>query len=423
MGALLLSLAAGQAFAAQWSVETHTLAAGDFNGDGRSDLLVIARSASQPSGIALSNSSGVPTGLHQTWGSNHLGITWSGSTYAPRIGDFNGDGRDDVFLQRVSGGNHYLLLATANGKLTAIYQTLTNSSLSVAWSQAERRIEVGDFNDDGRADLFLQSKALNVDNAVVLGTTSGFTGVTHTWPNAHLALEWSGIRALGYAGEFNGDGNADFLVQAKPNWVAVPSGGITFALPYFRDESYATVAADSGGDADTALDTWDHNHLGLEWSAVQYDALVENFDGTCGDDILLQAKRPGGSSHLVLTTCGGTLPSGSTTVHTFTNGELGLAWDGASYSFQAGDFDGNGRADIYMQAAASGGTSRIAFTASGGDVTATPTVHDPSLTTTQLSYTYDELGRLETVTFEDGSVVEYEYDAAGNRTVVTTVLN
>jgi YD repeat-containing protein len=40
----------------------------------------------------------------------------------------------------------------------------------------------------------------------------------------------------------------------------------------------------------------------------------------------------------------------------------------------------------------------------------------PAAATTDLSYTYDELGRLETVTYPDGTVVSYVYDPAGNRT-------
>ncbi len=34
----------------------------------------------------------------------------------------------------------------------------------------------------------------------------------------------------------------------------------------------------------------------------------------------------------------------------------------------------------------------------------------------QVSYTYDALGRLKTVSYTDGTVVEYHYDPAGNRT-------
>ncbi len=36
------------------------------------------------------------------------------------------------------------------------------------------------------------------------------------------------------------------------------------------------------------------------------------------------------------------------------------------------------------------------------------------------TYTYDSLGRLKTVTFTNGTVITYNYDAAGNRTSVVT---
>ena len=40
----------------------------------------------------------------------------------------------------------------------------------------------------------------------------------------------------------------------------------------------------------------------------------------------------------------------------------------------------------------------------------------PVLAQDTANYTYDELGRLKTVTYGDGVSVVYEYDAAGNRT-------
>ena len=40
----------------------------------------------------------------------------------------------------------------------------------------------------------------------------------------------------------------------------------------------------------------------------------------------------------------------------------------------------------------------------------------PALAQNIANYTYDELGRLKTVTYSNGVSVVYEYDAAGNRT-------
>ena len=36
-----------------------------------------------------------------------------------------------------------------------------------------------------------------------------------------------------------------------------------------------------------------------------------------------------------------------------------------------------------------------------------------------ITYEYDELGRLVKVTYDNGKYVEYVYDAAGNRTLVS----
>ena len=43
----------------------------------------------------------------------------------------------------------------------------------------------------------------------------------------------------------------------------------------------------------------------------------------------------------------------------------------------------------------------------------------PALAQNTVDYTFDELGRLKTVTYSNGVSVVYEYDAAGNRTQKT----
>lgn len=40
-----------------------------------------------------------------------------------------------------------------------------------------------------------------------------------------------------------------------------------------------------------------------------------------------------------------------------------------------------------------------------------------------ITYEYDALGRVTKMTYDDGSYVQYQYDAAGNRTVVAATKN
>jgi hypothetical protein len=169
----------------------------------------------------------------------------------------------------------------------------------------------------------------------------------------------------------------NLFVQAKPDWILIPYEDLSIPIPKYRDESYGIVRADGTGKPATVSDTWNRDHLGLEWSPSHYLVFVENFNGDCADDILLQAKRPGGSSYIVLTNCSGQVPTGST-VHTLAPGHLGLNWDAGSYAFVVGDFDGNGRADIYMQATTPSSTNRVAYTDNTGNVTSTPSTHAPS---------------------------------------------
>ena len=63
-----------------WSAQDYDFYAGDFNGDGNTDILFVSRNASLPSGILLSDGT-APTILGQTWASNYLGIPWSSNAY------------------------------------------------------------------------------------------------------------------------------------------------------------------------------------------------------------------------------------------------------------------------------------------------------------------------------------------------------
>jgi hypothetical protein len=175
--AVLLAVASPSAWAAtEWNTTEYDLYPGDFDGDGKTDMLYIAKDVARASGIARSDGSG-PNIPWQSWPSNYLGIPWTAISKVI-VADFNADNRSDILLQRSTPGDHYLLLADGQGKFVGVHQTIGNSHLSLSWSASEHAIVAGDFTGDGRADVFLQAtqsgaSGLNSTNYLVFADGNG----------------------------------------------------------------------------------------------------------------------------------------------------------------------------------------------------------------------------------------------------------
>jgi YD repeat-containing protein len=404
----LLALALGQAAYAQlpWSEDTHQIAFGDFNGDGKTDLLYVAKSSGANSGIALSNNAG-PYNVAQTWASNYLGIAWHSSTYRPIVGDFNGDGKADVFMQRQAQGDHYVLLSNSAGQLTAINQTVPFNLAGQIWSADGHRIVSGDFNGDARTDLFLQSATPAGLNAVFLASAGGtFSSAQQTWSNVHLGFKWSAQNAAVQAGDFNGDGKADLLVQAKPD-IALIDYEIAFPVPVYPPGRFGIANAKAtNGNGEVfytpALQIWDRRYQNVDWSAANYNAIVGDFNGDGRADILLQGRRAGMTNSEFVVSSGGQVTSGNVL-----SDPVLLTATQDQFRLYSANFDGAGGSGVYLQSVSSGGASSIAWN---------------SATTSSWAetYEYDALGRLRKVNYPNGTTTNYNFDAAGNRTNVIT---
>lgn len=179
------------------NTQDYRIYAGDFNGDGKTDFLIIAKDPSRASGIYLSDGNG-PNIPWQVWPSNYLGISWAGNQYNVIVADFDGNGQSDIFLQGTTPGDCYLLLTTANG-ITAISQTISPGTMGLVWTADQHRIVAGDFNHDGKADLFLQAAVSTGVNAVILASPNGqFTSSspTQTWNDIYLGFSWSAQESI-----------------------------------------------------------------------------------------------------------------------------------------------------------------------------------------------------------------------------------
>ena len=354
-----------------WSSQDYDLYAGDFNGDGKTDILYIAKDPSKTSGIALSDGSG-PNIPWQSWQSNYLGIAWYGNNYNIIVADFNGDGKADIFLQAVKPGDSYLILTGTDGHITAVSQTVSNSAMGLTWSSDQHRIIAGDFNGDHKADLFLQSTSAAGVNAIVTADQNGqFTASapTQTWGNSQFGFKWSTLNSIVYAADFNGDGIADLLVQAKPTFVTV-NYDVPFPVPTYPPNANGLVLAQAGSPIFTlaGVQAWSRNGNGLDWSPKSSNLIVGDFNGDGKADIIVQSKNPNGQTYLLTASASGSVFGGTATA---LSGNVSLS----GVQLIAAAFSGKST-DLYVQSATSGGTN---YVVDGVSSTYTASVQNPSL--------------------------------------------
>jgi hypothetical protein len=161
---------------------------GDFNGDGKADILWQNSSTGEVY-IWLMN------GTTQTGGGS-LGIVSTAWSIAG-VGDFNKDGKADILWRNSTTGEVYLWLM--NGTLIASQASL--GTVSTAWNI----VGIGDFNGDGDADILWQNSATG---EVYVWLMSGAT-MTGGGSLGTVAPQWA---ILG-VGDFDGDGKTDILWQ------------------------------------------------------------------------------------------------------------------------------------------------------------------------------------------------------------------
>lgn len=220
---------------------------GDFNRDGRDDIVTIL-----PSGavyVALSNPSGLGYTSTRIW-SNAIGFP--NAQYA--VGDVDGDGRDDIVRFLPQYGFVYVARSTGSS-----FETLRFARSGVC--RTGEVCKLGDVNRDGRADLvrFIRGTRTDSLRGDVQVALSG--GITFGTPSTWITDFCISNTEVCDVGDFTRDGAADIV--AFPSravygtdggaWVAISNRSNAFtrrhqALTNACPTGYHCTTGDADGD-------------------------------------------------------------------------------------------------------------------------------------------------------------------------------
>lgn len=198
--------------------------ADDFNGDGKTDLALINHAAGWTTvPIALSGAAGFTV-------ENLSAPGFAALAASPDVeavsGDFNGDGTADIALINHALGWNTVPIALVSSTGVTI-QNRPAADFATLAASPDVIVIADDFNNDGKADLALINQAAGWTSVpVALSDLTSFTINNVSAPDlANLAANAS-VSIV--AGDFNGDGVADFgLVNQGPGWNTVPVGFTT----------------------------------------------------------------------------------------------------------------------------------------------------------------------------------------------------
>lgn len=361
------------------------LATGDFNDDGYDDLVIgvpnedVVDSDDGAVHILYGTFLGLsPSGSQMLWESEIGLISENADQFGEVLatGDINGDGYDDLVVgvpyedvgSVYNAGAVDILFGSSSGLRTSGVLRLHQESTDVSgdsqrWDKFGASLAVGDFDDDGFADIAAGVPNESVSGfsyagavAVLYGAASGPSGARDAlWHRGDAYVEGD-LQANAYfgwavsAGDFDGDDYYDLAIGAPGS---THSGHASAG-------SVNVLMGSSVGITATGDHLWHQDSPGIDGACEANDAFgraltVGNFNGDNRDDLAIgvigedvDGFVDAGMVHVLLGSSGGLTYAGSQIWHQGISGVEGgreLA-DRFGTTLAAGDFNGDGRDDL-----------------------------------------------------------------------------
>lgn len=256
-----------------------SVAVGDFNHDGRLDLVTANESVATVTVLL-----GLGDGRFGNRGDYAAGT----SPHAVAVGDLNGDNLLDIAVAGQTAGYVNVLIGSAQGTFTT-HMTYNNSAF------ASDNVQIADVNGDGRPDLLTSNIPENTIT-VLLTLPGGGYGTPATYATA------PGARGLALA-DLNGDGRLDMAdVNVTNGKVSVYLG---LAPPSITGFSPAS------GAVGTSVTLTGVNFNGITSLQLNGTPITGYVVGPGGTSLTFTVPAGATSGTVVLTTAAGTATSGA----------------------------------------------------------------------------------------------------------------
>lgn len=225
----------------------YSVTVGDFNEDDKPDLAVANQGSYDPgSGSIINSSVSVLMGKGDGAFQNAVNLGQGPAANFVTVGDFNGDGKDDlagVEYGSFDFGSNISVVSVRLGNGDGSFQT----AVYYAAGTLPSSIAVGDFNRDGKSDLAVantgaydQSSGVFIDSgvSVLLGIGDG------AFQTAVPYGKGTAVNSI-TVGDFNGDGKADLAVGN--------TGHLNESKTFFINSGVSALLGDGDGAFQTAV--------------------------------------------------------------------------------------------------------------------------------------------------------------------------
>jgi Ca2+-binding RTX toxin-like protein len=334
------------------------LVSGDFNADGKADL-VVGSFFDQTVHVINGTSTGLDqSSLQAKFNQSNLGVEINGQSFA--VGDINGDGVDDLVMGGAFGSNSpttVVRFGRAGSGLTNGQSNISKDPSIVANSSFGATVTTGDFNGDGKDDVVTGAVVATVAGQSGAGAIQINYGSATGISNNRQVFDRNTPGILGIptanarfgdalaAGDVNGDGFEDLIVgvSGAPDTAA---GAGAFHVIYGSATGLTTannqlIGQSASGQANQAGD--------LFGGAIA----VADINGDGVDDVVVGApgkNNDAGQVYVYQGRRGQSLSSVASRILTQTNLNAGLSQAGDQFgvTLDAKDVNNDGFADIVI---------------------------------------------------------------------------